>query len=107
MLKKVPFGGNPVVRDYLDEIIRAKEISNWTTYTRKGREAMGRSWPLTELALDRLAAYRMVEDGVFSYRDLGFPTVEDSIPYWIIKEHMEIRNMQGAAMAEKARQDKL
>ena len=107
MLRRAPFGGNLAVKDYLETIIRAKEISNWTTYTRKGQESRGRSWPLTELALDRLAAYRMVEDGVFSYRDLGFPTVEGSIPYWIVREHMQIRNMRGAARAEKARQDKL
>ena len=63
---------------------------------------------MTRLALDRLAAYRMVEDGIFSYRDLGYPTTESgTIPYFVVEEHLEIRNMYGQAREEKARLDAL
>lgn len=50
----------------------------------------------------------MVEDGVFSYRDLGFPVTEEGmIISSTIQEHLEIRNIYGAVREEKARLDGL
>ena len=63
---------------------------------------------MTCSALDRLTAYRLVEDGIFSYADLGYPMIDGGMmTYATVQEHLTIRNLYGEAKEEKARMDGL
>lgn len=102
----VPFAESEKIREYIEAVIRNAVIYNWTEYTRRGVEHKGQDWELMCQAIDRISLFKLVEDGVFSYQELGVQTYNGVLPFWIVQEHITMRNIYGRAYAEKAKLDK-
>lgn len=96
-----PFGPNPnQLIDRIERTVRNAIIRGLDDYKRMDAQNEV-DWQLTLTALDKLKFFRVINDKLATFAEMGIPTYNGILPYWAIEEHRMIKSIINKANADK------
>jgi hypothetical protein len=96
-----PFKGNQNLRDKIWWVIEQWIVKkqHQITYTYRPPDEI----LLIKQAINRIRAFQMVEGGVSTYQQLGYPSSNGVLAWFVLQEHFEIKQffLDAKEMAKK------